>query len=340
MLKLNLSTEQKKELSLYLKEEISTVLSDRSDLDKNWSKWEKQYEGKSEEGEKTFPWQGACLSWDTDILLYRGWTPIYQATTEDEVLSQNPDTGECAWMPITATQKKYYEKMVEFRSKSLNLCVSLDHQMYIEKDNGYRSFIEASKLDPKMTNFYIPLTSNYWEGIYCEKLFGLNTEDISEFVGWYISEGWIENGGTIGIAQNPGPKADRLVNLLDSLGFKYSVRGTRYRISVKTIPMVFRNMLLSLGTSKVKHIPQLFKNLSMPAICRLWEGLMLGDGNVCIQEDREDKYSYYTVSYRLANDIQEISQKLGRRATIHSSFPKEKFIDGRSIGRSLGYTVN
>ena len=76
MLKLNLSTEQKKELSLYLKEEISTVLSDRSDLDKNWSKWEKQYEGKSEEGEKTFPWQGACLSWDTDILLYRGWTPI------------------------------------------------------------------------------------------------------------------------------------------------------------------------------------------------------------------------------------------------------------------------
>src|SRR4030065_1616079 len=60
MLKINLSTEQKSELSLYLKEEIGQVLSDRSSLEAKWAKWERQYEGKPEETVKTFPWQGSC----------------------------------------------------------------------------------------------------------------------------------------------------------------------------------------------------------------------------------------------------------------------------------------
>jgi len=340
MLKLNLSTEQKKELSLYLKEEISTVLSDRSDLDKNWSKWEKQYEGKSEEGEKTFPWQGACISWDTDILLRKGWTPIYQATTEDEVLSQNPDTGECAWMPITATQKKYYEKMVEFRSKSLDLCVSLDHQMYLELPSG-RFFENAEKLLYSGTGWRIPLTSNYWQGYHYSEIFGFNAEDLCEFIGWYISEGWTVNSGTLCIAQNPGIKADNLNNLLNRLGVKYSLSGVKFCISAKSLPIGLRNLLLILGSAKSKFIPSLFKDCSMPLLIALWKGLMYGDGHVSIRDGRLDTYSYCTVSYKLAGDIQEISQKLGYRATIHCCHARlGGNINGRQIKGGHYYNIS
>ena len=60
MLKINLNTEQKKELSLFLKGEVTTALADRQKLEAKWAKWENQYEGKPEEAEKSFPWQGAC----------------------------------------------------------------------------------------------------------------------------------------------------------------------------------------------------------------------------------------------------------------------------------------
>lgn len=58
MLKLNLTKEQKTELSQYLKEELTTTISDRLALESRWASWERQYEGKPEEKEKTFPWKG------------------------------------------------------------------------------------------------------------------------------------------------------------------------------------------------------------------------------------------------------------------------------------------
>lgn len=60
MLKINLTKEKRKELQTYLKEEVGQMLSDRKELEGRWAKWERQYEGKSEEEKKTFPWNGAC----------------------------------------------------------------------------------------------------------------------------------------------------------------------------------------------------------------------------------------------------------------------------------------
>src|SRR3990167_6473998 len=59
MLKINLNTEQKKELSQFLKDEVTTTLANRQKLEAQWAKWENQYEGKPEEAEKSFPWQGS-----------------------------------------------------------------------------------------------------------------------------------------------------------------------------------------------------------------------------------------------------------------------------------------
>ena len=53
MLKINLSTEQKKELSLFLKDEVTTTLTNQQKLEAKWAKWENQYEGKPEEAEKS-----------------------------------------------------------------------------------------------------------------------------------------------------------------------------------------------------------------------------------------------------------------------------------------------
>lgn len=312
---------------------------------------------------KVKPWPNAPLADDMEILTRRGWINVRDVWIGDDVMSQDPSSGELAWKPVVDKQEAYFDYMVWIRGKSLDQLVSPSHKMIHLKDrrrvadDGSKrwAFVPAESLP---TSGWIPLTSSPWDGWKPELLFGLDAGDVAEFVGWFISEGWSFKSGSIGIGQsqkaNP-EKCERISALLKRLGFGFSYKnGNQFIVKVGrvdkwnrkepsgAIPSDLREVLYSLGTCEHKHVPPRMKDMSAPLLSRMLDAMIAGDGNVKMRPGRLDSLSYFTTSKRLSDDVQEIAQKVGLRATITVKFPGDGgIIRGRQIQpRRIGYVVN
>jgi hypothetical protein len=151
----------------------------------------------------------------------------------------------------------------------------------------------------------------------------LDLGDWLELLGWFISEGSLDNGYRVVISQQKHPdRILRIRELLTRMGITFQYDGSDFRFNSKPI----WEALKPLGRAADKYIPREYLNCHPDLLKHLFEGLVLGDGF-----QRGSHWSYYTTSKQLASDIQELCQRLGRRATI--SARKQK------IGRDIGYWV-
>jgi hypothetical protein len=137
--------------------------------------------------------------------------------------------------------------------------------------------------------------------------------DWAELLGWYITEGSIERrkGVVIGftISQYEAvnrAKCQRIATLLRRMGLSFTRDDMRFRVHSTALGKV----LAHLGTSRSKYIPREVVNYKKDHLERLFEALMLGDG--CPSTNCQGAYEYFTVSKRLADDIQELCARLGR----------------------------
>jgi hypothetical protein len=73
--------------------------------------------------------------------------------------------------------------------------------------------------------------------------------------------------------------------------------------------------LFRLGSSYTKHVPTWLKNLPSEYLNEFIKWAIMGDG--CTHKDETQHRNYFTVSERLANDMQEIFQRAGVWAQIH-----------------------
>lgn len=156
--------------------------------------------------------------------------------------------------------------------------------------------------------------------------------DFLEFLGWYLSEGSLERGigswkngySIVNIAQEKHQdRVDRIANLLDRLGLHFYYDGVRFTIYSVALARWFEKF----GKSHDKYIPREFLGLSHDLLRRLYDGLTLGDGFV----GESGHCTYYTTSITLADNVQELCQKLGMVASISKK--------RQSIGREFGYWI-
>ena len=308
-----------------------------------------QYLCKPEVDEKLTPWPGAPLADDMEILSHRGWVNVATVTTQDKVLSQDVETRACAWMPVIAIHEAVFPTMLEFADKSLNQLVSPTHKMVVTRHEhpnvdakrraarrhqlwypggkgrppsaGKLRFLSAGEV-ARSGGLSIPLTSESWNGPDPGTIYDHDAGDICEFLGWYLAEGWTYASGTIGIAQSEQANPDKCAHLkclFGRLGFSWKQRdGTQFLVHARTIPSEFREVLRGLGLCDKKYIPTLFKDLSRRLLGRLLDGYMAGDGHTRAPRSHQNLIhrSASTTSRQLADDVQEIYQKLGLRATI------------------------
>lgn len=146
-----------------------------------------------------------------------------------------------------------------------------------------------------------------------------------EFLGWFVSEGSASHTkrGSIHvkIGQMPGKKCDELDRVMSALPFKAS----RSVCSTGMIQWVVSDH--GLGEHLIRHcgkgaenkkIPQYVKSYPAASLSKLLDAAMLGDGHV---QRTGKSWVYVTVSKQLADDIQEIAIKCGKRAFITSQTP-------------------
>jgi HK97 family phage portal protein len=275
-----------------------------------------------------------CAPAGTEIMTVNGFVPIELIRIGDKIASLND--GKAYFKEVTKTYEYDYEGLLYTQQKSkvngrtcasrIDFMLSPEHKMFgkerkYENVGGvYKSdefvFKRISEIKPK--SFVSPRNAE-WSGDLIDS-FTIKDEDKEtvfeaktwlKFLGWFISEGHIQGKHELGITQI---KSEGQIKLEEDLkDFPLNIRkydNCRYIVSGKHL----RDYLVeNIGYyCHEKHIPREILNLHPSLLKYLFESLMEGDGTKV-----NKGYHYTTTSKQLANDVFELSVRLGYAPTLY-----------------------
>ena len=307
---------------------------------------------------------GSCYSADTEVLTRRGWLTFDKVDiATDEFATRNQKTKDFEWQEATYFHEADHDgEMYAFASKSLDLLVTPNHRMLVNslpRGLGTRGgrhhpgennevLVRADDLARTTShNQKIPAMS-YWDAPDIEEFVipadtsrpgypaafaGFSGNNFAAFMGMWLSEGCVTwHGGrghpkrpTIYVAQRPDSKGYRLFATLlhDLLGRECAHNGDTFYFRHADLA----EWLGQFGHARDKFVPDLIKNASRKQLRLFWYYYMLGDGHF----SPDGRQTITTSSRRMADDLQEIAQKLGYSASIQISQPKGAVIGDRVI---------
>lgn len=298
-------------------------------------------------------WEGECFHQDVEILTSVGWKFVKDVGVGESVATRSTVDGVISYEPVTKciAYDTPEEGLVRIKNLFYDISVTGNHKFPVERDvHGVRKhkFVTADEIKTGLTDdqrWRLPL-SGVWNSEPALTLFGCEPCDFLEFVGWYISEGWLFKSSMIGISQsitaNPS-KCRRIAALLDRLGFYYEYKERAFLI--KLDQPIFEHLKNIGSKSSEKRIPRMYLELPPEQLRSLFESLIEGDGNTTWPKDHHrnfPKTSYYTNSKELADNFQELCLKLGYSGCITNKAPGPggKINGRRVIGRKIGYQVS
>jgi len=279
-----------------------------------------------------------CYSDDTEVLTNNGWKLFKNLTKEDLVATVTPTKELFFVKPTHYICKKHTEDMVSIKSKTIDLLVTKDHNLYVKRKHGTEySFMHASDLInkdyPKSLYFSI-MNTTIWNG---ENKDIFEVPKVSyrvasqgkvydkflmkywcELLGWYIAEGCLitqRADKVVCIAQKKEIGAQRIQKLLEKLKIKYNKREHCFYIYNKQLHSYFKNCG---ELAQNKRIPREYLSLNTAYLQNLYDGLIGGDGNIKKINGQTDSICYFTSSQIMENNIAELIIKLGYLPTTSS----------------------
>ncbi len=289
----------------------------------------------------------ACYDEKTEILTENGWTPFPQLDPQTPVATLNPEGQIEYHVPNEYIVQPYVGELLRFANGKFDFCVTPNHNLYLRSKTGKLKFLQADEVH-YAKSWRVP-TGAKFKGIEPEwfelgnapahakvRVNRIAMDDWLEFLGYYISEGCTHvrcRARAVGdrnydvadynilIAQSKPEGRTQIANCLSKLGFKFFQSDDhQFRICSKQLAEI----LLPLGKSGDKYIPRDYLNLSQRQSRILFDALIMGDGS-----QRGNRYTYYTKSKQLADDVQELALRCGYAASVVS----------HAVGRDL-YRVN
>jgi LAGLIDADG-like domain len=170
----------------------------------------------------------------------------------------------------------------------------------------------------KPTKEYVPHAG----GAYTRtREFCTSIEAFCAFLGIYLAEGWVRaDRDDIIVSQSPNsPDLEEIREILAATGlnFIYDARNMKFTASNKPLAAWLRENCGHRAWGK--HVPQEFKDLPLHLQETMLHAMMLGDGHW----GEEGQRRYTTTSAQLADDVQEILQKLGRDSWVRRETTKD-----------------
>jgi len=304
-----------------------------------------------------------CYSDDTEVLTKSGWKLFKNVDIENDFFAtRNIITKEFEWQK--ATDKVEYDYDGEFynlKSRTVDLMVSPNHRVLYSKYWGKYEYITKAKDLYGYKGISIPATS-IWKGVDFEQFilypkksemrdYGrgrlyntkpsggikMSGDDFCAFMGMYIAEGCISCRN-----KKYDSKMTRIhiAQIEKSKGFKQyqellmRIFGKEPTIDFRNgqrVGWIIRNKMLyeylkQFGYSHEKFVPQFIKNASKRQLEIFLHYYMLGDGYW-----GDALPTMTTVSKKLADDLQEIIQKIGNSSSISIEKPRDSICLGRKI---------
>jgi len=244
-----------------------------------------------------------CVPYGEVLTADRGWVDIREIKIGENVVSCDK-FGNSKISKVTAkTDAPFNGKLVVRKGRGLNMIFTDNHRFaHLNTDRSEHVVKEFFNLPGEA---HLRRTASEVAGDNPESLYGFDSGNFMELLGWFISEGCMITRkrdnfekNSFQIAQNKIDNRNRIENLIISMGLKYRKDKQCFVITNEILADVFRKQ----GKCREKHIPREFLNLSPVLLKRLHESLMLGDGCGKV---------YYTISKTLSDDFCELAIRLG-----------------------------
>jgi hypothetical protein len=270
-----------------------------------------------------------CYDPATWLLTRRGWKPVAEVVTDDELTTLNPETDALEYQQPTHLHRYRHDGLMYYlNTKHINMLVTPEHRLWVARPGkSYQpitaqAFYESKGewnfkkdcrwigIEQEWIKFepYAQYTSReqYYEQV--------RMDDWLEFLGYYLAEGWCDynkaNGSfKVKIAQfRNSPHWQAIYDSLVRLGirFTYNSDDQRFEITSKWL----YGVLALLGDSYTKYIPDYVQELCPRQLRIFFDAYMAGDGH------QGDAWEYGSSSEQLAVDIQIICLKLGWAVTL------------------------
>lgn len=274
-----------------------------------------------------------CYDDQTEVLTDNGWKLFKDLSYDDSICTLRPLDHIIEFdKPEAIVCYSHHKKLVSIRNNTLDIAVTLDHNMYVctqeNARNGSRrfDFMKARDLQYqsviKRTGAWIGIEQAYfslpsvalahYEGravvLHETAEISIPMDDWLAFMGIWLSEGSASSGYKVSISQKKPEKTKRIQELLDRLPFRFSEGRSEFYCFSKQL----HSYLVSFGKAYQKSIPRFIKELSPRQIGIFLDWFALGDGTMMKNGFR----IFYTSSRKLADDIQELLLKVSRVGTV------------------------
>jgi phosphoribosylamine-glycine ligase len=265
-----------------------------------------------------------CYSEDTEILTEDGWKKFDELDSNVKVAIYQVRFRRIRFeKPKAIYWQKYAGKMVSFKHREIDLLVTPNHRMLIQKRKGSRfTIIEAKNWEgeniipqtgrwigsqPKY--FRIPESKNRFSPK--SKSIKVPFKDWAEFMGLYLSEGYslrAKRGSAIYICQTKSSKNyNKMRAILEKLPFHLNIVEKGFKISSIQLCEVLKGF----GNANEKYVPSYIKNAKPETMMAFLSSFCLGDGDM-----HGGKMRLCSSSKRMIGDIQEMFLKTGQIGII------------------------
>ena len=279
-----------------------------------------------------------CFDSKTEIFTNNGWKFINEVDINNDLfLSQNPQNAELEFVKANAFIKKHYKgKMLEYKGKSVNFCVTPEHKIFYDK-KGKMEFTRAEDFaNMKGVNFIT--AGGIWQGKN-EKTFNLcgysvDFEKFAYLLGIFITDGSVNNQGGCIISQKKAKIKDKITKILNELSLDftfYEKTGTFY------LSRKYNAFFTQFYQKEKRRIPKIFKEASVGVLKSLLNGIIDGDGTRGLHKTE----IYLCKNQGLINDICEVIYKCGFGSRVFDRMPKESYLksENRIIKGKKPYAV-
>jgi len=275
------------------------------------------------------PFMG-CYDKETQVLTYNGWKYFSCLLKSDKIITRDKSGLLSYQLPIKYYQYKHVGEMIRVKSRSTDLLVTANHNMYVLTHNDFLKnrepqFIKATDL--KKVLYRIPEGGNFSPPLLTIP------KEIMYLIGLYVSEGYFANWGNkkkLTICQNRGEKCNCMMQWVSNLNPRYhGKRKFVVDLNDEWIEFILKNC----GSGKYNKFlsPMILNNQNLDC---LFDAMMLGNG--CKYKTKRGYYSstYYTVSPNLRNGFEELCLKLGFETSCRTRIRSNSYIKGRKISKS------
>jgi len=288
----------------------------------------------------TLDWLINCYDDQTEVLTERGWVGLSQTVEDDKVATVDPITKEF-WFekPVQWFQYDYEGPMVNFKSSRMDICVTPNHNMFVERryervgtydswqfkpaaflgDTDYKTIgnVRWSKGVEPDTVFFEgkePLRDRGCQQKYKDA--EINPMVLAGFLGWFLSEGSISGGNCTSVKQSKQENYKDIDSLFEAIPFHVTVyqdtdkHATQWSITDKRLYNWLKENCYEGGTTgEFKKVPDFVRGWDDFHLNLLFERAMWGDGYW--MPGHENLGNYGSKSKQLVDGMQEIALRLG-----------------------------